>query len=189
MIKKTIFVFLVCINTMVSAKVKLGQVGFLPFNIGPALADDNKINLDVNLDIAYFTCFFAGKYDIETGYIPIGGLGFGFAPVNYQYAFHNSYWSFINFQLFWNITKSETMIGPFASINYGPNLKFKNYNHILSYGIRLNSEHFYGKNDWSEYALNIEGGIRTIDNKNHLYFNIGMDIMFVIALFALAWIW
>jgi hypothetical protein len=171
---------------MASAQAKLGQFGFIPFNIGPGVSNDNKVNLDVNLDIVYLSYFFA--VEATETYETIG-LGFGWTPVNYRYAFQNSYWSFINFHLFWNIfafVPSENisicraMFGPFASINYGPNLKFENYNHILNYGIRYNLGHMFSPS--GIYVLNIEGGIRTIDNKNNFYFNVGSDFLWVIAI-------
>lgn len=72
------------------------------------------------------------------------------------------------------------MLGPFASINYGPNLKFKNYNHILSYGIRYNLRHMYDSKE-GLYFLNIETGIKAIDNHHHLYFNIGTDLIWIVS--------
>ena len=59
-------------------------------------------------------------------------------------------------------------------MNYGPNFDWNNY--ILTYGIRYNWTGVIESNRL--YFFNIECGFRNIENKNYLYFNVGIDIVF-----------
>ena len=160
------------------------RVGFIPSSIGMSISNSNEINPDI--DIKFLCISFEYYKSIETG------LNITWVPVNYNYILNNHYWSFINFELFWNVFaiipdeyRYERMnngryrftffgmadFGPFAYINYAPNLNFQNY--MLSYGVKYilgNTDLVHG------YLLKIECGTRIMDIKNYFYFNIGVDI-------------
>jgi hypothetical protein len=161
-----ILILLICISSIAYAELTGGGVGWFQLGIGVGISDDNEVNLEVDIKFPYV--FLAFDY----------GLGISWVGIDYKRLLGNHYWSFINFELFWNILAitpiKSFVFGPFAYINYAPftntsdyNYNFKEY--LLCYGIKFH----YGL----EYKIfNIECGGRIIDNKNNFYFNVGIDI-------------
>jgi hypothetical protein len=192
--KMVIFILFISMSTIANAQF---QWGIIPGNIGMVFSDNNNFSLDVDIKFGYFSYeleIISNEKVIETG------LGITWVPINYNYLFNNNYWSFINFQLFWNIfalIKTEynldnafkyffidwAIFGPFAYINYAPNFDFNKY--LFCYGIRYNwtgkfTQGYSGGREIKTrtYVFNIECGNRVIDNKNNFYFNIGVDFFF-----------
>jgi hypothetical protein len=194
-IKKTvIIIFFVFSVNILNA---LPQLGILTGGIGLGFSGDKENNLEFDVNFLYITNEFDGYYENFT----LFGLGITWIPVNYKYVLGNHYWSFFNFQVFWNIfaliPEKEPYIfnyrdffingaicGPFVLMNYAPNLNWNNY--LLTYGIRYN---WTGVIESARlYFFNIECGFRNIENINHFYFNIGIDVIFTsfLAIFKTA---
>jgi hypothetical protein len=164
----------------------LPQVGLLTGGIGLGFSNEQENNLEFDINFLYISNEFDGYFQEFT----LFGLGITRIPVNYKYILNNHYWSFFNFQIFWNIFAlipekdsyefnyrdffiGGAICGPFVLINYAPNSDWKKY--ILTYGIRYNWTGVIESNRL--YLFNIECGFRNMENKNYFYFNVGIDII------------
>ena len=192
---KKIVIILLLIFT-VSIINALPQLGLITTGIGLGLSEDPVNNLEFDINFLYISNEFDGYFEDFS----LFGLGITWIPVNYKYVLNGHYWSFINFQIFWNIfalfpsknpyevSRHNTFIGgaifgPFFLINYAPYFNWNNY--ILTYGIRYNWTGVIESNRL--YFFNIECGFRNIENKNHFYLNAGIDIIFtsILAIFKI----
>jgi len=196
--KIKLFVILIFINTTIHAIPFPGsfQLGIIPVGIGLTFSENNDINFDLDVRFLYISYEIYFLNLINDSFINTG-LGFTWVPINYRFLLNNHYWSFVNFQVFWNIfalipnrdqygrsgasnvdmAVHGAIFGPFVYINYAPNFNRNHY--ILTYGLRYN---LTGKFDTSTrlFLFNIEGGYRIINtrrnNRKDIYFSIGVDI-------------
>ena len=183
-----ILIFLFLIYSVYSQQ----QIGFFPIGADINIAEDKTISPSINLNFGYFSIewlfftdniFYLWDFDLPIGII--------WTPVNYRYMLNEHYWSFINFQIYWNILdliKADNpydlswqnsmfiggaIFGPFASINYA--LNFDRDNYIFCAGIRYN---ITGKDHGNRfYIFNIELGYRLFNDGKNLYFGINFDIV------------
>ena len=194
MSKKCITIFLIlfffCFGNGIYSQQ---QFGILPIGADINIAEDKSVSPSVDINFGYFSIdtyiftdhlFYLWDFDLPIGII--------WTPVNYRYLLYEHYWSFINFQVYWNILDlfnpnkpyeqhlyntiffSGAIFGPFASINYASNFNISNY--IFCTGIRYNLTGMDHGNRF--YLLNIEFGYRLIngDSKNY-YFGINFDVI------------
>jgi hypothetical protein len=164
-----ILILLICISSIAYAH---SGGGFLQLGFGMGILDDNEVHLDVDLKWLFFSLEHSKT-----------GLGISFVFINYRYLLNYHYLSiFTNFEIYWNMfglipeeKRSVNIIfGPFAYINYPPFTNNPNYSskyYLLCYGMKFN----YGP---ELKILNIECGGRMLENKNHFYFNIGIEISY-----------
>ena len=165
----------------------LPQLGVLTGGIGLGFSDRQESNLEFDVNFLYVSYEFDGYYEDFT----LFGLGIGWIPGNYKYIAGNHYWSFFNYQLFWNVFAlvpekapselsrrdlfvGDALCGPFAFVNYAPNFEWDRC--MVTYGIRYQWTGNIENNRL--YFFNVESGFRNIKNKNHFYFNVGIDIVF-----------